>query len=158
MPYKIGHVARVARVSVRALHHYDEIGLIKPSGRSGSGYRLYTDLDLERLQQVLFFRELGFPLEEILRLLADPSFDRRSALLAQRTRLAENAERASALLRLIDKTIETMQKGESMKPEEMFDGFKPVQYEEEAKARWGNTSAHAESLRRTKLYSPEDWK
>jgi DNA-binding transcriptional MerR regulator len=75
--HTVGEVARLARVSVRALHHYDEIGLLEPSGRTESGYRLYTDRDLERLQQALFFRELGFALEDVTRILRDPSFDRR---------------------------------------------------------------------------------
>jgi DNA-binding transcriptional MerR regulator len=157
MGYKIGYVSRVARISVRALHHYDEIGLVKPSGRSRSGYRLYTEQDLERLQQVLFFRELGFALEAIRDILSDPAFDRRRALMEQRARLAEEAARASALLNLIDRTIANLERGEIMKPEEMFDGFDPSQYEDEVKARWGATEAYAESARRTKRYTREDW-
>jgi DNA-binding transcriptional MerR regulator len=156
--FTIGHVARVARISVRALHHYDEIGLVKPSGRSRSGYRLYTQADLERLQQVLFFRELGFRLEDIAPILADPGFDRRSALLAQRERLVENAARANALVHLIDTTIQKLERGEAMRPEEMFEGFDPAKYEEEAKARWGNTPEFAESQKRTKRYTKDDWK
>ena len=65
MAFTVSQVARLSGVSVRALHHYDEIGLLQPSGRSASGYRLYDDADLERLQQILFFRELEFPLPEI---------------------------------------------------------------------------------------------
>ncbi len=155
--YPIGHVARAARVSVRALHHYDEIGLVKPSARSAKGYRLYTPADLERLQQALFYRELGFPLEEILRILADPAFDRRGALVAQRARLAERAERAAALVALVDRTIARLETGETMTPEEMFDGFDPSKYEEEARARWGATESYAESARRTSRYTKEDW-
>jgi DNA-binding transcriptional MerR regulator len=155
--YTIGHVARAAQVSVRALHHYDEIGLVKPSARSAKGYRLYTAADLERLQQALFYRELGFPLEEILRILADPDFDRRHALVAQRARLAERAARAEALVRLVDQTIDRLERGETMTPEEMFNGFDPAPYEEEARARWGATETYAESMRRTKRYTREDW-
>jgi DNA-binding transcriptional MerR regulator len=155
--YTIGQVAGAAHVSVRALHHYDEIGLVKPSGRSAKAYRLYTTADLERLQQALFYRELGFPLEEILHILADPAFDRRGALLAHRARLAEQAARAQGLLLLVDRTIARLEQGETMTPEEMFDGFDPSQYEKEAKARWGATASYAESARRTARYTKEDW-
>jgi DNA-binding transcriptional MerR regulator len=144
-------------MSVRALHHYDEIGLVQPSARSAKGYRLYTPADLDRLQQVLFYRELGFPLEEIRRILAEPAFDRRRALLAQRARLAEQAARAAALVALVDKTIATLERGETMTPEEMFDGFDPSKYEEEARARWGKTESYAESARRTARYTKDDW-
>src|SRR6202046_4168345 len=100
--HTVGEVARLARVSVRALHHYDEIGLLVPSGRTESGYRLYTEPDLERLQQVLFFRELGFALEDVSRILRDPHFDRRQALLAQRAMLVEKGERLMAMVSLVD--------------------------------------------------------
>jgi MerR family transcriptional regulator, thiopeptide resistance regulator len=70
--YTVGAVARLAGVSVRLLHHYDRIGLLEPSGRSAAGYRIYSLPDLKRLQQILFYRELGFALEEIAQILADP--------------------------------------------------------------------------------------
>ena len=76
--YTVKAVAQIAQVSVRTLHHYDEIGLLKPSSHTGAGYRLYVERDVERLQQILFFKELGFDLKEIKRILADPKFDRRS--------------------------------------------------------------------------------
>lgn len=155
--YKIGYVSGIARVTVRALRHYDELGLVRPSGRSRSGYRLYTDRDLERLQQVLFYRALGFSLEDIGRALADPGFDRRAALVAHRTRLVENAARAQALVRLVDRTLLTIEGGRTMKPEEMFEGFDPAQYEDEARARWGKTGSYAESHRRTAGYGAKDW-
>ncbi len=87
----VSQVAKLAGVSVRALHHYDELGLLRPSERSEAGYRLYGQGDLERLQQILFFRALEFPLEEIARLLADPQFDRRAALELQRRLLVERS-------------------------------------------------------------------
>ena len=74
MALKVSDVARLAGVTIRTLHHYDEIELVRPSARSPAGYRLYAQGDLERLQQVLFFRELDFPLEEIKRIVADPDF------------------------------------------------------------------------------------
>src|SRR5580700_8399316 len=146
--HTVGEVAKVARVSVRTLHHYDEIGLLVPSGRTESGYRLYTDSDLERLQQVLFFRELGFALEDVARILRDPDFDRRQALIAQRAMLVEKGERLKAMVALVDRTLDALGKGTVMNGEDMFDAnFDQAPYEEEAKARWGKTDSYAESKR-----------
>src|SRR5262245_65568763 len=103
--YQVRDVARIARVSVRTLHHYDAIGLLVPTGRSTAGYRLYTDADLLRLQQILIGRELGLPLEEIRRSLDDPRFDRKAALLEQRQRLCERARQADAMIRAIDAAL-----------------------------------------------------
>lgn len=86
--YTVGDVAQTAHMSVRALHHYDELELLRPSRRTEAGYRLYTSDDLERLQQVLFYKELGFSLAEIREIMADPTYDRREALLAQRREVA----------------------------------------------------------------------
>src|SRR6185369_365458 len=80
MAFTVSQVARMAGVSVRTLHHYDQIGLLRPSGRSEAGYRLYDRADLERLQQVMFFRALEVPLEEIARIMTDPDFDVGAAL------------------------------------------------------------------------------
>jgi DNA-binding transcriptional MerR regulator len=93
MSYTVSQVASLASVSVRTLHHYDETGLLTPSKRSEAGYRLYNDSDLERLQQVLFFRELGFALDVIAGLMKEPGFDRESALLMQRELLRRGDRR-----------------------------------------------------------------
>jgi DNA-binding transcriptional MerR regulator len=167
MSHTVGEVAKIAKVSVRALHHWDEIGLVKPSGRSRAGYRLYTASDLDRLQQVLFFRELGFRLEDIARTLADPAFDRRRALVTQRALLLERLERSRALVALVDRTLremdgeETMPSKTKMKPEEKFEAFgehDPEAYEAEAEARWGETESFRISRERTARYSKDDWK
>lgn len=158
--YRIGEVARLAHVSVRTLHHYDELGLLEPSGRSDNGYRFYAPQDLERLQHVLFYRELGFSLDEIRALLADPAFDRRDALLRQRELLAERRQRLEAMLELIDKTLTSLQGGIPMTKEEMFEvfgDFDPSQYEAEVRERWGDTEAYTESVRRAKRYTKADW-
>lgn len=158
--YRVGDVARLAGLSVRALHHYDGIGLLSPSGRSESGYRLYTLQDLERLQQVLFYKELGFALDEIRDIMADRSFDRLEALRAQRVLVAEQAARLGALLELIDRTIGATQKGASMTNEEMFEvfgEFDPAEYEDEVRERWGDTEAYRESARRAARYTKADW-
>jgi DNA-binding transcriptional MerR regulator len=156
MGYTVGDLAKLAHISVRALHHYDEIGLLAPSGRSQAGYRLYTDRDLERLQQVLFFRELGFALEDIRRILSDPGFDRKKALVAQRALLVEKAERFGAMVALVDKALDALKKGNIMDKNEMFEGL--GEYEQEAKTRWGGSAEYTESARRTKRYTKEDWK
>ena len=90
--YQVKQVARLTGLTIRTLHHYDSIGLLAPSARSAAGYRLYDDDDLLRLQQILIGRELGLSLEAIRRSLDDPRFDRRQALLAQRTELAARAD------------------------------------------------------------------
>jgi DNA-binding transcriptional MerR regulator len=158
--YTVGEVAKIAHVSVRTLHHYDEIGLLEPSGRSDAGYRLYADEDLERLQQVLFYRELGFGLGDVRDIMRDPSVDRRGTLLAQRERIAARAARLKAMLDLIDKTLTSLEGGIPMNGEEMFGvfgDFDPGEHEEEVRERWGDTDAYAESARRTSGYTRQDW-
>jgi DNA-binding transcriptional MerR regulator len=157
---RIGEVAALAHVTVRALHHYDHIGLLRPSGRSEAGYRLYAGEDLERLQTVLLYKELGFGLGEIRALLAEPGFDRREALRAQRAQLARRSERLDAMLSLIDKTLTAMDEGIPMERSDLFEvfgDFDPAEHESEAQARWGETEAFEESARRTRRYAKEDW-
>jgi MerR family transcriptional regulator, thiopeptide resistance regulator len=148
-------------VSVRALHHYDEIGLLVPRGRTAAGYRLYDDEDLLRLQQILIGRELGLPLEEIRRSLDDPGFDRKQALISQKKQLQERASQTEAMIRAVDAALAVLDdkgSGETMDMKEIFDGFDPSKYEEEVQQRWGNTDAYQESKKRTKRYTQEDWK
>jgi DNA-binding transcriptional MerR regulator len=158
---RVGEVARLAHVTVRALHHYDRIGLLHPSGRSEAGYRQYTEQDLERLQTVLLYKELGFGLGEVRDLLAEPGFDRREALRAQRAQLALRSGRLDAMLALIDKTLAAIDEGIPMERNDMFEvfgDFDPAEHEAEAEARWGDTKAHQESARRTRRYTKDDWK
>ena len=156
MAYTVKRIAEIAGVSVRALHHYDEIGLLKPSSHSAAGYRLYQEHDLERLQQVLFFRELGFDLKEIKRILADPDFDRGKALVEHRKLLLERQERFGRLIQSVDRTLKAMQRGVPMNAK-MFDGFDAAQYEEEARQRWGDTPEWEESRKRWKDYGPVEF-
>jgi DNA-binding transcriptional MerR regulator len=161
MAWTVGEVAKLAKVSVRTLHHYDSIGLLGPSERTEAGYRLYEMPDLERLQHVLFFRELGFPLDEIRAVMLDPAFDRREALRAQRNLLADKARRTEAMLSKIDEALGALDEGWTMDEKEMFEvfgDFDPKQYEAEAEQRWGDTDAYKESTRRTKSWTKEDWK
>jgi DNA-binding transcriptional MerR regulator len=157
MPFTVGDVARIARVSVRALHHYDAIGLLAPSMRSDAGYRLYGEADLARLQQILVYRALGFGLDDIAAMLRDPKLDRRAALAAQRALLVSQRDRADAMIALVDRTLAALEKGETMAHEEMFEGFDPEAHEAEAEAKWGDTPQLAESKRRTKRYGVEEW-
>ena len=160
MALTVSQVAGVAGVSVRALHHYDEIGLLRPSGRSSAGYRLYSDADLARLQQVLFFRALELPLEEIARIMNDPDYDVGAALRVQRQMLGEKAVRLQALVDAIDAAIVRLGNEEPMRQSEMkqmFEGFDPAQYEAEVEQRWGDTDAYKESKRRTARYTKADW-
>lgn len=159
--YQVKDVARLTRVSVRTLHHYDAIGLLVPSGRTAAGYRLYTDTDLLRLQQILIGRELGLPLEEIRQSLDDPRFDRKAALLDQRQRLRDRAQQAEAMIRAIDAALAALDGSATtgdISMADLFDGFDPSLYEEEARQRWDKTAAFAESEKRTTGYTPNDWK
>jgi MerR family transcriptional regulator, thiopeptide resistance regulator len=158
--HTVGAVARLAHVSVRTLRHYDEIGVLRPSQRSTAGYRLYSSEDLERLQQVLFYKALGFGLDDIRAFMADPSLDRRASLVVQRELVAEQALRLQALLDLIDRTLASVEAGEPMTNEEMFAAFgdfDPTEHEREVEERWGETEAFQESARRTRRYTRDDW-
>ena len=165
MGLTVSQVARIANVSVRALHHYDEIGLLVPSARSDAGYRLYDDEDLARLQQILFFRALEVPLPEIARIMRDPDFDVAATLRFQREQLVEKLAHAQGLIAAVDRAIEKLEKGggkmkDEPQAEEMFSAwkdFKQEDYEAEAEQRWGNTDAWKESKRRTARYTKQDW-
>ncbi|MBY6276217.1 MerR family transcriptional regulator [Symbiobacterium thermophilum] len=162
MALTVKAVAELAGISVRTLHHYDEIGLLKPAGQSAAGYRLYSREDLERLQQILFFRELGFSLKEIAAILESPGFDRRQVLLAHREALLQRKARIERLIATVDRTLAAMEREdapmdtrEEMK--ELFDGFDPGEYEEEARQRWGGSREFRESAERTRKYTRQGW-
>ena len=159
--FQVKDVARLAGVSVRTLHHYDAIGLLVPETRTAAGYRVYTEADLFRLQQILIGRELGLSLEEIRRTLDDPGFDRVAALLDQRERLRERVRQAEAMIRAVDAALAGLDRRQTegeMKMEDLFDGFNPSQYDDEARRQWGESEAFVESAKRTKGYTPDDWK
>ncbi len=158
--YTVGEVARLSGVSVRTLHHYDSVGLLSPGARSPSGYRLYREADLLRLRQVLFYRELGFGLDEIAEILADPAAGADDHLRRQHRLLRERAARTSALLRALEKEMEARKMGMALTPEEQFEIFGTDQMDEraeEAWQRWGDTEAWQESQRRNAAYTKEDW-
>lgn len=155
----VSEVAALAGATVRTLHHYDEIGLVVPSGRTEAGYRLYDASDLERLQLVLFYRELDFGLAEIRELLDSPEVDRGQALHTQRDLLIAKARRLDRIIAAVDEAIAAHDKGETMSHEAMFEVFGDQQrdLQAEAEQRWGGTDAYRESRRRTADYTKQDW-
>jgi MerR family transcriptional regulator, thiopeptide resistance regulator len=160
MSYTVGQVAGLAGVTIRTLHHYDEIGLLTPGGRTSAGYRRYDDPDLERLQQILLYRELGFTLEEIAVILDDPDADPREHLRRQHRLLTERIARLRDMVAAVEYVLEAQKVGIDLTPEEkleVFGQFDPDQYADEAEQRWGGTGAYAESVRRTKKYTKDDW-
>ena len=156
----VGSVAQLAGVTVRTLHHYDEIGLVVPSGRTDSGYRTYGSDEVARLQEVLFFRELGFSLETIRDIVGRPSYHREAALYQQRDLLEQKADRLLGMIDAIDRAMVAERTGVQMSNKDMlevFGDFDPAEHEEEAKERWGDTEAFQQSVKRTSAYSKADW-
>ena len=158
--WQVSEVARLAHVTVRTLHHYDEIGLLVPSERRPNGYRLYSRDDLERLQQILVLRELEFGLDAIRALLEAPAHERMLAMRAQRDRLEEQLRKTEAVIRAVDRMLDTMEEGTTMTTAGMFEGFDAFDggpYADEARERWGDTDAYRESMRRAQRYTKQDW-
>ncbi|MBV2354646.1 MerR family transcriptional regulator [Streptomyces sp. J2-1] len=161
MSYSVGQVAGFAGVTVRTLHHYDEIGLLVPSERTRAGHRRYADADLDRLQRILFHRELGFPLDEVAALLDDPDADQRAHLRRHLELLTARIERLKRMAEAVEHAMEARTMGIDLTPEERFEVFgdqDPERHAEEAEQRWGGTGAYAESRRRTARYTKEDWR
>ncbi|MET9126770.1 MULTISPECIES: MerR family transcriptional regulator [unclassified Streptomyces] len=161
MSYSVGQVAGFAGVTVRTLHHYDEIGLLVPGGRSHAGHRRYGDTDLDRLQQILFYRELGFPLDEVAALLDDPEADPRAHLRRQHDLLTARIGKLQKMAAAVEHAMEARTMGIDLTPEEKFEVFggkDPEAHAEEAERRWGGTEAYAESQRRAARYTKDDWK
>lgn len=156
----VGLLAELAGVTVRTLHHYDEIGLVVPSGRTGAGYRTYSSAEVERLQEVLFYRELGFSLDVIREMVSGPGHDRAAALQQQRDLLERKAAHLSRMIAAVDRAIVAHRNGVRMSNEEMlevFADFDPAEYEDEAKERWGQTDAYQQSAQRTAGYGKAEW-
>ncbi len=138
--YTIKKLAEFAGVSVRTLHYYDEVGLLQPEYRTRNGYRHYGEAAAVRLQQIMFFRELGFGLDEIKNIMSRPYFNVLEALETHRALLTKKAERIGELLQTVDLTIKKI-KGEAMMSiKEYYQGFSDEQiekYRQEVKERWG---------------------
>src|SRR6478609_87897 len=123
MAYTVKQVAAMSRVSVRTLHFYDETGLLKPAYYGANGYRFYEELQLLTLQQILFYRELGFELKQIKRILGRRDFEIVAALASHRKVLQKDLARTRRLIETIDKTTQHLKGKRKMKSQEMFVGF-----------------------------------
>ncbi len=149
----VHEVSQLAGISIRTLQYYDSIGLLRPSAHSDSGYRLYSDNDLEKLQQILLFRELEFPLKEIKEIINRPDFDRSKALEQQIQLLTLKKEHLENLITLAHgiKAI-----GGNTMDFSAFDKTKLDEYAKEAKAAWGHTPEYKEFEEKEKNRTPED--
>ena len=157
MAYTVKQLAQLAGVSVRTLHHYDEIGLLTPPVIGANGYRYYDERSVLRLQGILFYRELDFPLLAIKAVLDRPDFDPLAALQEQRTALEAKLGRLHRLIATIDQTIRHLKGETTMSTKQLFAGLTPEQekeYTEEAARRWGEQGVR-ESVQRYNRYSPE---
>ncbi len=150
---KISEMSKLTGVSIRTLQYYDKIGLLCPTKYTESGYRLYDDTALERLQQILLFRELEFPLKEIKRIINSPEFDRQKALEQQITLLTLKKEH---LENLISFAREIQQIGGKIMDFSAFDTQKLKEYEEEAKAQWGQSAEFKEFEEKNKNRTDSD--
>lgn len=151
MAYTVKQLARLSGVSVRTLHYYDEVGLLQPGRIERNGYRHYGEQELVKLQQILFFKELEFPLEDIKKIMAAPGFDVAHALRDQKQLLQMKRKRLDGLIKSIDKTITSMETNKTIADGELYDAFKDddvKQYQDEVKARWGNSDAYKQSQAR----------
>ncbi len=152
MQYTVQKLATCCGVSVRTLHYYDEIGLLKPSKLGKNGYRYYEEKELLKLQQILFFRELEFPLAKIIELISSPYFNEEAAFTDHKNMLLLKKKRLEKLLRLIDKTMQTTKNNKQINnAEQLYDAFKDddvKEYHSEVEARWGNTAAYKQSMAR----------
>lgn len=136
MEYTVKQLADLAGVTPRALRYYDRIGLLRPGRTTQAGYRLYGTEQVDRLQQILFYRELGFPLEEVARLLDQPDFDAQAALQSHLAELVSRRERLDALILTVKKTLKCQEGELDMSDKEKFEGFK-AKFVEENEKKYG---------------------
>ena len=150
---RVGEVANLVGISVRTLHHYDAIDLLIPEEITEAGYRVYSDKNLETLQQILFFRELGFSLKKIKEVIDQPSFDHIEALYLHRDMIQEEIKRLNKVLKTIDKTIKHKQGEIQMTRKEKFSGFNFSEnpYEEEARKRYGDKAIDQSQMKVSRL-------
>ncbi|WP_275464291.1 MerR family transcriptional regulator [Streptomyces noursei] len=161
MGYPVGQVSAFAGVTVRTLHHYDRAGLLRPGDRSPAGYRLYSDADLARLQQILFYRELGFPLDEIATILADPQANALTRLRARHRRLTEEIHRLTRLVEVAEQAMEVQQTGVRLTPQERFEVFGEIAfdltYATDADRKWHDSDGYRRSMARAATHTKDDW-
>ena len=152
MKMQIKEFARFTGVSVRTLHYYDEIGLLQPAQVDrATGYRFYDEQSLLRMQEILFYRELDFPLKSIEEILSSPNYDKTQALKEQKKLLILKKERLERLISAVDSAM----KGENVM--KAFDNTEFENYKAEAREKWGSTDAYREHQEKTKGYSKDKW-
>ena len=157
--WTVGQVAQAAGVTVRTLHHWEQVGLLVPSGRTAAGYRTYDADDLARLQRALAYRELGFGLDEV-RALLDDGADVVEELRRQSELLRDRAGRLLSMAAALDRNREARRMGIELEPHELLEVFgdsDPTEHAQEAQERWGDTDAYRQSQERTRRYGKEDW-
>lgn len=155
--YTVGAAAELIGVSVRTLHHYDSIGLVRPSRRGD--YRVYTDADLAVLQRVVFYRELGLDLRRIADILAGPDTDS-DHLRRQRELIEQRLSRCHAMLAVIDRELQARAAGIALTPQErreVFGGDHLLDHVDDAEREWGDTPEFTQRVRRTAHYTERDW-
>lgn len=157
----VGRAAALVGVSVKTLHHWDAIGLVRPGGRTWAGYRVYSADDIARVHRVLVYRELGFPLAEIARLLDDPAVDARAHLRRQRSDLADRIARLQDMVRAVDRMMAATRDGIRLTAEEQAEIFgsdwRP-EWIDEAEERWGGSDQWAQYAERAAAMTPGDWR
>lgn len=164
MYYSVKEVADMTGLSVRMLHHYHKIGLLKPDKVTEAGYRCYSEDNIEGLQQIMFLKELDFPLKTIKTMMAEGKGNRLDMLGQQKALMTQKMDRLRKIIATIEMTEERLMKGETMSTKERFDSFDTkaleahkAKYAKEVKERWGKTDAYAQSKAKTAQYSKEDW-
>lgn len=156
MKMQINEFAKLVSVSVRTLHYYDEIGLLKPAFvDEQNGYRFYDEISLERMQEILFYRELDFELKSIRDILSSPDYDKQKALAEQRKLLILKKERLERIIAALD----SAEKGKITMSAFDNSDYETArkQYEAEAKRRWGETDAYKEQAEKTANYTKDQW-
>ena len=156
MKMQTGEFAKLVSVSVRTLHYYDEIGLLKPAFvDEQNGYRFYDEISLERMQEILFYRELDFELKSIAEILSSPDYDKQKALAEQRKLLILKKERLERIIAALD----SAEKGKITMSAFDNSDYETARnrYEAEAKRRWGETAAYQEHAEKTASYSKDQW-
>lgn len=150
MEYTVHQLANLAGVTARTLRYYDQIGLLKPATINSSGYRIYREEEVDRLQQILFYRELGVNLNDIKNIITSPLFNRLEALKEHRARLIDEKKRIELLIANVEKTIAMMEGRIVMTDKEKFEGFKQkmieeneIKYGKEARKKYGNEAVDA---------------
>lgn len=163
MKYTVRELSLLANVSGRTLRYYDEIGLLPPAGTTEAGYRLYGESEVDMLQQIMFYRELGFALDDIKRIVTAADFNIIAALHAHRQMLLERRNQMNALIKTVESTIASHERGKTMKDSKKFEGFKKKlvddneqKYGQEIRERYGDGTVDA-SNKKLMGMSEEDY-